>query len=219
MNYPVKAWSYIVTTAATELAVPLAEVKTWLKLTGSTQDAEITALIKGATASAEKFMKRDLINKKYQTFRDQFSDFERYYGNYSALIPGGSGYYSCQQSIELRRSRLQSVDLFQYLTSDVWTDVPVDDYYSTEEVDFSSIFLADGKSWPSEIDNRKEAIKIEFTAGYGPDSDSIPFDIKTAIKMHVANAFWNRGDCSDATFIPNGSYGTYNQYRIIDIGV
>lgn len=213
-----KAWSYFaIAPLPTELAVPLDDVKSWLKVTGSSSDDEITALIKSATATAEKLTKRDLIEKKYRTFRDAFSDYERWYGNYAALVPRGRRVYYSE--IELRKSKLQSVDLLEYLKDDVWTTVSSDVYYSTEEADFSSILLTEGQSWPSDLDNRDQAVKIELTAGYGPDADSIPEDIKTAIKMHVVNAFQNRGDCMKNKFLPAGASAIYQQYRIMDMGI
>lgn len=199
----------------TELPVSLDDVKLWLKVSGSTLDAEITSLIESAALTAEKMTRRDLIEKKYRTFRDSFHDYDRCVGSYAALVPGWRHFRD--QGIEIRRSRLQSVDLFEYLKDDVWTTVP-SVYYSTEEIDFSRILLNDGESWPSDVDDREQAVKIEITAGYGPDVDSIPEDIKTGIKMHVANAFRNRGDCKADAFLPAGARGIYHQYRIMEIG-
>lgn len=213
-----KNWSYFVETPAAELAVPLDEVKLWLKVSGSTLDAEITDLIKSATKTAEHIMRRELINKGFRTFRDQFSDYAYPYGNYAALIP-----YERRRSyrlgIELRRSLLQSVDSIEYLKSDVWTLVDSSIYYVTTENEYSRILLVDGESWPTDIDSREQAVRIDFTAGYGATSDDIPEDVKTAIKMHIANAFANRGDCVDGKFLPPGAKGIYLQNRILEIGV
>ena len=203
-------------TPAAELAVTLSDVKNWLKVSVSDQDGLITSLIEGATASAEKWTKRDLINKTYKTFRDNFSDFPATYGNFAALVPQASR-PSGMGKIELRRSRLQSVESVKYYTGGVLTLVPDTVYYSTEEIDFSRILLIDGQTWPSDIDNRLQAVEIEFIAGYGADSDAIPSDLKTAIKMHVAQAYENRGDCNSSLFLPKGAQGIYNQYRIMDI--
>lgn len=212
-----KAWDYFVESGPAVLAVPLADVKTWLKVTTSDLDAEITALIEGATATAEHITRRDLINKGYRTFRDNFSDMETSYGNYAALIPysrRNPGY----NEIELRRSRLQTVDNIEYLKDDVWTAVDAAIYYSTLETEYSRVLLKDGQSWPTDIDNREQAVRIDFTAGYGDAAADVPADIKTAIKQHVANAFANHGDCFEGFFLPPQARGIYNQNRILEIG-
>jgi len=215
-----KNWSYFVEVPAAELAVPLDEVKLWLKPSGAwgeSLDAEITALIKGATKTAENHMRRELIDKGFRTFRDRFDDYDGLCGDYSVLIPASRRSY--RPGIELRRSPLQSVDSIEYLKSDVWTLVDSSIYYATSENEYSRILLADGQSWPNDLDNREQAVRIDFTAGYGADADAVPEDVKTAIKMHVANAFANRGDCVDGRFLPPGARGIYNQNRILEIGI
>ena len=209
-------WPYFIETDAVNLAVPLAEIKTWLKVSGTTLDAEITSLIQGATKTAEHLMKRDLINKTYRTFRDCFSDAQLCQANYAALIPRYSEV--SLNVIELRKSRLQSVTSIECLKSDVWTLVDSAVYYNTVESAYSSILLVDGQSWPPDLDNRAQAVRIDFVAGYGPDSDDIPGDLKTAIKMHVANAFANRGDCASGAFLPKSARATYSLNRIMELG-
>lgn len=211
-----KAWSYLVINQSNELAVSLDDMKEWMKISGSGSDALITSLIQGAMSTAELLTKRDLINKTYRTFRDSFSDFDMHYGSYAALIPT---YYrhSDYNSIELRRSLFQSLDSFEYLVSGVFQNVDSSIYYNTLEKDFSSILLSDGKSWPTDVDKREQSVKIDFIAGYGTDESSIPEDIKTAIKMHVANAYQNRGDCISQMFLPATSRSIYELNRIKDI--
>jgi hypothetical protein len=215
--YPTqKAWSYLLETGPATLAVPLAEVKTWLKVSGSTLDDEITALIESATLTGERITKRDFINKTYKTFRDNFSDYPSAYGNYSALIPATQR-PSTLGEIELKRSKLQSVTSVKYLKSDVLTTVATSVYYATEEIDFSSLALVDGQAWPTDVDNRKQAVEIIFVAGYGDADTDVPSDIRLAIKKHVASAFVNRGDCDDERFLPSGALATYMNNRIEDI--
>jgi hypothetical protein len=213
-----KNWSYFVETPAANLAVPLDEVKLWLKVSGLTLDDEITSLIKSATRTAEQITRREMINKGFRTFRDQFSDYAHSYGTYSALIPYGRT-RSYRPGIELRKSSLQSLDSIEYLKSGVWTLVDSDIYYVTAENEYSRILLVEGESWPTDLDNREQAVRIDFTAGYGADSDSVPEDLKTAIKMHVANAFANRGDCVEGRFLPPAARAMYLNNRILEIGI
>lgn len=210
-----KAWSYFVDSTPGSLPVSLADMKTWLKVTGTSEDAVITALIESATLTGERITKRDFINKQYKTFRDIFSDLPAYYPNYGALVPGFNR-FSSSAEIELRKSKLQTVNSVEYLKDSVFTPVASTVFYATEEFDFSRLVLFPDQAWPTDIDNRRQAVKIEFVAGYG-DAGNVPSDLKTAIKKHVANAFTNRGDCDDESFLPKGALATYMNNRIIDI--
>lgn len=213
---PKAEWPYFVQVPAAVLAIPLSEMKTWLKITHSDLDAEITALIEGATKTAEHMTRLDLIDKTYRTFRDVFSDSPLCFANYAALVPSCSR--SSLSSMELRKSRLRSVEAVEYLKSGSWETVSSSVYYNTVEVAYSKIMQADGESWPTDLDKRAQAVRVDFIAGYGDSSDDIPPDIRTAIKMHVANAFANRGDCMNAAFLPEASRLTYGSNRIMEIG-
>jgi len=211
-----KAWSYLLQPPTGNLAVPLVEMKAWLKVTVADEDALITALIKSATLTGERITKRDFIQKTYKTFRDIFSDFPLSFGNFAPLIPPINRPSNFGE-IELRKSKLQTVLSVEYLLNDVLTPVATTVFYATEEFDFSRLALIDGQSWPTDVDNRKQAVVIKFIAGYGVDDTDIPADIRTAIKKHVANAFANRGDCDDEEFLPSGALATYMNNRIMDI--
>jgi len=215
---PRAEWPYFIEVGPAVLAVPLDEVKTWLKVSHSDLDAEITALVEGATNAAENLTRRVFIEKTYRTFRDGFSDAELAYGNYAALIPYSRRSGCDLSSIELRKSRLQSIVSVEYLKNAVWTLVDSSVYYNTIESAYSSLLLNDGEAWPTDVDNRRHAVRIDFTAGYGGESSDIPSDIRTAIKMHVANAFTNRGDCMNAKWIPVAAAMTYANNRIMEIG-
>ena len=191
-----KAWTYKVTTAATSTPVSLAEVKTYLKITGSADDALLTQLIKAATDFAEDYTKRSFINRTLTTYRDEFTD-----------------------EIELRRSPLASVTTVKYLVDGSLVTVADSVYYNTLETDFSVIALEDGQSWPTGGDVRQQSVEIIFVAGFGADSTSVPEDIRTAIMQHVAALNENRGDCTLQEALPQASLLIYNQNRILDIKV
>lgn len=193
-----KQYSYEVTTPAAELPVSLAEMKAFLRITASGEDDLITAMIESATDFGELYTKRDFVSKTYLTYRDHFT-----------------------YEIELRRSKLQSVESVKYLVDDVLTTVASTVYYNTSESDFSRIALVDGQSWPTDGDFRLQAIQISFIAGYGAASD-VPDDIKTAIMNHVAQMYSNRGDCGDGACsanLPLQSKLIYNKRRIFDVRV
>lgn len=201
------AYSYIVLEEAANLAVSLTTVKTWLKLdtANSPSDPELTLLIRAATEYAEAFTKRTFINTKFRTYRDFF-----------------------QCCIELRRSKLREINSYQYSKDDTFIDVDSSLYYSTDEKDFSRIMLKEDKSYPTDIDNRLQAVRIDFTAGYGLNETDIPDSLRVALLKHIGAYNENAGDCDDdlvksganflmTTAVPAASLDIYKKYRIADI--
>lgn len=198
-----RAYSYHIITPPAVLPISLEEVKEHLKLDPSddTQDDYLTFLTTSVTKYAENYTKRTFINTKFRTYRDIFENY-----------------------IKLRRSKLQTLELFEYLVDDVYTAVSSDYYYITDETAFSRIALKDGEEYPTDIDSRMQAIKIEFIAGYGATGADVPQDLRLAMLNHIAKVYENRGDCdSDSStdvieqFLPQLSRGIYEMYRIQDL--
>tara|TARA_R110000787_G_scaffold287_1_gene921 strand:+ start:1094 stop:1681 length:588 start_codon:yes stop_codon:yes gene_type:complete len=165
----------LITDSATE-SLTLAEVKTYLRIDGTDYDNILTPLIKTVRQLAEKITGRDFIDKTWKTYLDYF--------------PGREG-------IELRKSKLQSVTSINYYNKNTLTLLNAADYYITNEVDYSSIYLIEGQSYPA-TDNRRQAVEITFVSGYGADADAVPQALKQAMLSHVAYLFENTGDCTDS---------------------
>jgi len=194
---------YKVISNPTELFVTLAQVKKHLHLDESdaSQDDYLTLLIKAATTFGEKYARRIFIATNFRTYRDCFLS-----------------------KIELRKSPLYELISFEYLKDGVWETVSSDLYYITDEIDYSKILLKNDKSYPDDIDDRIQAVKIEFTAGISDDVgtiyDSIKSDLIIAVLNHVATIYENRGDCDVASLesnLPNTSKIIYMQYKLLDI--
>ena len=199
-----RAFSYHVTVAPANLPISLATLKEHLKLDPSdtSQDGYLTLIIEAVRICAEEEMKRILINTTFLTYRDLFN--------------------CC---IELRKSKFQSLVRFKYLKDDILTTVSSDLYYITNELAYSSIYLKDGECYPVDLDNRFQAIEIEFVAGYGTTDASIPQDIKLALLNHAAVLYENRGDCDQPlteekvkAAIPATAALVYWKRRIRDFG-
>ena len=196
-----RAYTYNVLIPPANPAVTLARAKQHLKIPTSETafDAEITALISAATACAEEFMRRTMVNTTFVTFRDFFA-----------------------HCIELRRSRASVVNSIEYLKEGVLTPVSSSIFFLTDHNDFSEIHLQENAIWPTDFDSVVQTIKIEFVAGYGIDDTSVPEDIKMAILNHVAFMFQNRGDCSGssgsaecASALPGLSQLIYKKHKIL----
>lgn len=196
--------------------VTVAEMGEHLRLDSDVLTAEtalLTAMIKSATRIAENWTKRTLVVSTYTAYLDYF--------------------YPCAE-YTIRRGPLISIESIEYYIDDVLTEWANTNYRITVSDDFSKLVAVD--SWPTDVDDREQAIKISFTAGYpddttpDPDASTVYQDIKEAIKQHVASMWTKRGDCSQdmigtrGTAIASGSLPqfskmVYNQNRILDIYV
>lgn len=187
------------------LPLSLTEVKTYLKIDPdiTADDDLITSLMAAATSAGEKYTKRDFIIKKYLTYRDCFGNV----------------------IFTLRKSPYYDLISFEYLVDDVFVAVDPTTYYTTNQQNYSSIVLGTNKSWPNNIDERLQAIKIIFQAGYGFLASDVPMQLRLAIMQHVSQMYANRGDCSDGggseggcgSAMPSQAKLLYDQFRIFDL--
>lgn len=205
----------LVTGAGDTLPVSLTNVKAWLKIpsTLSADDTLITALIKAAAGYFEKVTGRDLITKTYKTYLDRFpyiSDLD-YYSGWSNLYPKYN-----DNGIVIRKSKLQSITSIQYYYEGSLTTWDSSNYYTTSENDFSAIYLADGISFPSDVDTRKQAVEINFTAGYGVADTDVPEDVQQSLLQFISYLYENRGDCSDHKTMM-AAQNLFSQFIIVDI--
>jgi uncharacterized phiE125 gp8 family phage protein len=174
--------------------IELSDMKLYLKVDTDDDDTLITALIKAAVNIAEKKMNCDLLTATYENCRDDID-----------------------QDLTLRRGPFYSVDKIEYLHDEVYKSL--DDSYFV--VPTGGIY---GRVYeiemPESFDDHPEAIKITFKAGFGSSAASIPEDILTGIKAHVAYMYENRGDIIDGDAstlpLPLTSAIIYQGYRIID---
>lgn len=174
-----KAFPYIVTVEPSVDPLTLTEAKTYLRVSGTVDDALITMLIKAATAYAERHMKRDLITRTYKTLRDSFSD-----------------------CLTLRRSPAQSIVSIKHTVGGVQETVSSSVYFLTIDNAFPSVELQDGQAFPTTTDNVPQSVEIIFKAGFGDAETDVPDDIRTALLQHVAALYSNRGDCT-VDFVAN----------------
>jgi hypothetical protein len=70
--------------------------------------------------------------------------------------------------------------------------------------------LAFGKSWPTLYGNIND-VTITYTAGYSSQSSGVPFQIRQAILMMIADGYDNREDFVKQ--LPTASQYLLDQYR------
>lgn len=168
--------------------VTLNEVKDYMKAKDD-DDELIQSMIDAATSWGESFTGRDFRAITYDLKLDAFTD-----------------------RILLKRNPVNEITSVKHLVSDAETTVDSSIYYLKENTQNSEILLLSGESWPTDTDNREQAITVRFvTEGYKRQEEII-----NAIKIHVFEWYSNRSGCDDeeCSAIASGVKSIYGQFRI-----
>lgn len=156
-------------TAPTTEPVTLAEVKTRLRIDGSTDDAGVTRLIAAATKHAESICRRAFVTQVWALTLDAF--------------PCGS--------ISLPLPPLQTVDEISYVDATGATIVlPSTEYLVDKYGMIGMVHRAYNKQWPT-TRAQPMAVKVKFTAGYGAAA-VVPADLVSAMMLLIAHWDQNR---------------------------
>ncbi len=151
--------------------ISTADANTHLRFSG--QDTYVDGLVKAATSSLERYLKRVFITQEWEV------------------------YYDCwEREMKIPFPKTQTVDSVTYidLSGVEQTLVEETDYWVVLTTDPSYIKLAYDFTPPELQYGRPDAIKITFTAGYGDEATDVPPDLIHALKLMIANYFENRGD-------------------------
>lgn len=174
-----------------------AEVKTYLTIDHSEDDALIGQLINRATAyldGPEGYMGRALVSQVwYQT------------------VPA----FSSIMKIEL--GPVVSVDAITYLDPDgVSQTVAGESYYSHRDDRWTFVEPLPGNSWPTSVSARKDAVKIEFTAGWA-SSDPRLEAIKQGAAMLIGHFMQNTSAVENSPHfkVPMGVEDILAPFRIM----
>lgn len=191
----IKVSNYTLITGSKQKPITLQEVKRYSKIDGDDLDNDLCLFIKTVTNKAEQITGRDLLTKTYKGFLDCFP--------------------SDRVGIQIQKSKLQSIVSIKYLVNGVLTTFDSSNYYITDKQEYSEIWLFDSKSYPTDGDiNRRQAIEITFTAGYGTKPCNIPEDFINAMLAHINLLNENRGDCADEKGLNNLITSLYLSYVV-----
>jgi uncharacterized phiE125 gp8 family phage protein len=151
----------------------LNEVKSHLRLDGNSSfDNQLSNLIKVAREYCEQVTGRDLINKTYRALMD--------------CLPN---------KLKIEKSKLQSITSIKYYSNSILQTLPTDKYYITQSNDYSCLIV--NNDVELNIDDREQAVNIDFIAGYGENADSVPQGLKQAMLSYITYLFQNAGDCAE----------------------
>lgn len=159
--------SSITTPGVADEPVSVATAKSYLRVTGTSEDALIGMLVKAAREQGEQISRQAYITQTLTQVEDEWPE--------DYILP-------------IRCTPLQSVTSIAYVDSDgvsyTWTDYRLDISRQPGSIIFDSL--------PSESLRESGAITVTYVAGYGASSTDVPNRIIQAILMLVAYWYENR---------------------------
>lgn len=192
----------VIESSDVELVVDLAEAKRHLYIpeAETLDDEELTLKIFECEGLAESFTQRFFLKKTVELALD--------------------GFPSCKE-ILLPRPPLIQVDSIQYYNeSGSLTTFSSSNYWVDERSEPGRIVLKDGFSWPGVQSGRPNSVVITYKAGYGETHESIPRDLRSALKLLIASRWENRQEEYVVQGIglkelPKGSYWVLQSYKAL----
>ena len=183
-----------VITPATAEPLSLTEVKEFLRVDSSDEDATLNIMISAAREMCETYTRQILMTTTIDEVGDAFPSV-----NYNSIT----------EYISLSRSPIQSITSVSYL----------DDAGATQTVS-SSDYTSDLISQPSRLDPvtswptasvEVNAVTIRYVVGYTSASD-VPAPIRQGIMLAIASMYENRMD--GVKRFPTASEYLWNPFRI-----
>lgn len=165
------------TVAPSEEPITLAEARLWCRIDAddTSQDSELTLLIKAARQRCENVAGIALVTQTWKLTLDAFPD---------------------DGLIRLPRPPLASVTSIKYLdTSGVEQTLATTEYRVDADSKPGLIQEDSGKAWPAVYDVLA-AVRVTYVAGYGLAA-SVPEDIKLRLRAHICYCFENRDTLDD----------------------
>jgi len=160
------------TTPPNKAAVPLRDVKLFMRVDDDDENPLIKSLAMAATDYAERYMRRSLIDQVWTMYLDKFPICDYLYLSHGPITSINSITYRDQDGVT------QTFDPTKYALD------------RGNQVD-QRVYLLDGEVWPTDEAIEYDTVAISYNCGYG-DEESIPDEIKTAIKMIANHWYENR---------------------------
>lgn len=193
------AYPYIYQEEAETPAIPIDEIKKYLKLNqyNVALDEELSLMCATALSYAEKYTRQFFVKKSVTTTRCFWGEMRN--GLFNKVFT-------------LRRCPLVEVESIKY---DDDNELQAENYKVIKKAgNYGQIILCGNLP---ELETEWMPIEIKFVAGY----EKLPNDIKLAMLQHIASMWMNRGDCDNDTYnkCPKISKDIYKKYKIMEVGV
>lgn len=199
--------------AGAEAAYDLGEIKAQLRISGSAEDAPLTAMCDTAVAVLQDRTGRVLISSTWTWVLDAFGPsrdggadfwFERY--------PSGN---RVRPELRMPILPLVSVETIHYVDGGGVTRLLDSSAYQVDARN-GRIAPAVGSSWPQTGTGYLNAITIDFTAGYGTTRGAVPVKLRHALGMLIGHYWENRETTSIMTVkdVPLGFDELIDSYKV-----
>lgn len=184
----------IIVTQPTEYPVSVDDMKTLLRVDGTSDDGLIELYIASATDAAEKYCRTSFVTKTVKLtmdgFRESGEDEIARLGN--GVFDYPAGHFLGVYDIDLPFGPVQSVSsVVTYDKANNQTTFDSSNYVVDTAGDI--IFLNEGATWPTELRDRA-AVEVTYIVGYGAAA-SVPAAIKQGIREHVRKMYESGGQC------------------------
>jgi uncharacterized phiE125 gp8 family phage protein len=158
--------------------ISLPEAKAHLRVTHSSEDALITSLIGAAREMCEQKIGRSLIQTTWEVTLDAFPD-----------------------EIRLDMPPILAVSSLKYIdVNGVLQTWGAGNYYVDKDREPGWVLPAFGLAWP-ESREQANAVKVQYTAGYGTDAASVPVALKSWILVTIGTLYENRESIITGTVV------------------
>jgi hypothetical protein len=211
---PVARHTLTLVTAPTAEPITIEEAKAWAKIDMDDDDAVVTALVAAVREAAERHMRRSLITQTWKLTLDLAPSMLN-----SALpdgvyeLPVSSLYGSLQREVELPNGVVQAItNVTTYGLDNTSSTYDPTNYFLDSAG--ARLVLNLGCIWPANMRPRA-AVEISYRTGYGDGASAVPQPIRTAMMIHFASLYEQRGQAADALDIPPAALSIYNRYRFV----
>ncbi len=172
--------------------VTLSDAKTFLRVSGSTEDAVISPLITAVRQTCEAWTGRALVTQTWTLWLDAFPKGPRGHapdqGYFQLPV---SHFDATRNAIELPRPPLQSVThLKTYDPKDQATVFAASNYLVDNASEPGRIVLNASSFWPANL-RSAQAVEIEFVTGYG-DATAVPEALKQGMLVWIQQLYSNK---------------------------
>jgi uncharacterized phiE125 gp8 family phage protein len=165
--------SWTISTAASELPISLTDMKLFLRVDSTADNALISTLIEVATDVVQECVSKQFVDASYTWNMDSFPTLDT-------------------DILYIPMNPLDSVTSIKYYDTDgdqqTWSS---DDYIVDTNSLKGRIYLAADTSWPT-TEARYDAVEVIFKAGYSADATSVPKAAIQAIQLLVTHWYENR---------------------------
>lgn len=170
--------------------VTLKSVKDYMRVSEVCDDELINSLIATATVWGESYTGREFRANQWTILLDEFPT-----------------------RIDINRHPVASVESITHIVSGSPVTVTAADYYLKQLTQGAEILLVDGSDWPTDTDEREQAITVSFTTEIYARYAS---NIADGILRLVSFMYANKGDCpdGDAAIVASGTAPIFDQFRI-----